>query len=142
MRQELLDHANWPVQIDFNLTSDVFEVSSFVVNIDRTHDASVVNQHVEVGKLFGDFFVKSGDRFRIGNVASKGVNFWKARSRTVHLSLIAARDKNRVTKRRELFGEFVTDAAGTAGDQNRIASEFHNCLLILRPPPERLPARA
>src|SRR6266478_1805921 len=126
MRQELLDHANWPVQIDFNLTSDVFEASSFVVNIDRTHDASVVNQHVEVGKLFGDFFVKSGDRFRIGNVASKGVNFWKARSRTVHLSLIAARDKNRVTKRRELFGEFVTDAAGTAGDQNRIAPEFHN----------------
>src|SRR5258707_2554266 len=126
MRQELLDHANWPVQIDFNLTSDVFEASSFVVNIDRTHNASVVNQHVEVGKLFGDFFVKSGDRFRIGNVASKGVNFWKARSRTVHLSLIAAGDKNRVTKRRELFGEFVTDAAGTAGDQNRIAREFHS----------------
>jgi hypothetical protein len=25
-----------------------------------------------------------------------------------------------------LFGEFVTDAAGTAGDQNRIAREFHN----------------
>jgi hypothetical protein len=40
--------------------------------------------------------------------------------------LIAARDKNRVTKRRELFGEFVTDAAGTPGDQNRIAREFHN----------------
>jgi hypothetical protein len=67
-----------------------------------------------------------GDRFRIGNVASKGVNFWKGRFRTVHLCLIAARDKNRVTKRRELFGEFVTDAAGTAGDQNRIAREFQN----------------
>jgi hypothetical protein len=25
-----------------------------------------------------------------------------------------------------LFGKFVTDAAGTAGDQNRIAREFHN----------------
>jgi hypothetical protein len=25
-----------------------------------------------------------------------------------------------------LFGEFVTDAAATAGDQNRIAREFHN----------------
>jgi hypothetical protein len=25
-----------------------------------------------------------------------------------------------------LFGEFVTDAAGTAGDQNCIAREFHN----------------
>jgi hypothetical protein len=25
-----------------------------------------------------------------------------------------------------LFGKFVTDAAGTAGDQNRIAPEFHN----------------
>jgi hypothetical protein len=24
-----------------------------------------------------------------------------------------------------LFGEFVTDAAGTAGDQDRIACEFH-----------------
>jgi hypothetical protein len=24
-----------------------------------------------------------------------------------------------------LFGEFVTDAAGAAGDQNRIAHEFH-----------------
>jgi hypothetical protein len=24
-----------------------------------------------------------------------------------------------------LFGEFVTDAAGAAGDQNRIAREFH-----------------
>jgi hypothetical protein len=30
--------------------------------------------------------------------------------------LIAARDKNRVTKRRELFGEFVTDAAATVMD--------------------------
>jgi hypothetical protein len=45
---------------------------------------------------------------------------------SVHLSLIAARDKNRVTKCRELFGEFVTDAAATACDQNRIAREFHN----------------
>jgi hypothetical protein len=25
-----------------------------------------------------------------------------------------------------LFGEFVTDAATTAGDQNRIVREFHN----------------
>ena len=107
-------------------SSDVFEASSFVVNIDRTHDASVVDQNVKVRKLFGDLFVKSGDRIRIGNVASKGVNFWKGRFRTIHLSLIAARDKNRVTKHRELFGEFVTDAAATAGDQNRIDPEFHN----------------
>src|SRR5258708_12881664 len=120
MRQELFHHTNWPVQIDFNLTSDVFEVSSSVVNIDRTHDASVVDQNVEVRKLFGDLFVKSGDRFRIGNVASKCVNFWKGRFRTVHLSLIAARDKNRVTKRRELFVEFLTDPPATPGDQNRI----------------------
>src|SRR6266851_8693048 len=126
MRQELLHHANGPAQIDFNLSSDVFEASSFVVDIDLTHDARVVDQHVELGKLFGDLFVKSGDRLRIGNVASKGVKFWKGRFRTVHLRLIAARDKNRVTKRRELFGEFVTDAAAPAGDQNRIAPEFHN----------------
>src|SRR5258706_4163872 len=126
MRQELLHHANRPAQIDFNLSSDVFEASSFVVNIDLTHDAGVVDQHVEFRKLFGDLVVKSGDRYRIGNVASKGVNVWEGRSRTVQLSLIAARDKNRVTKRRELFGEFITDAAGTAGDQNRIAREFHN----------------
>src|ERR1700752_5415369 len=126
MRQELLHHANWPAQIDFNLSSDVFEASSFVVKIDLTHDAGVVDQDVELGKLFGDLFVKSGDRSRIGNVASKGVNVWKGSFRTVHLSLIAARDKNRVTKRRELFGEFVTDAAGTAGDQNRSAPEFHD----------------
>jgi hypothetical protein len=25
-----------------------------------------------------------------------------------------------------LFGEFVSDAAATAGDQNRIVREFHN----------------
>src|SRR6202011_4329782 len=128
MRQELFHHANRPVQIDFNLSSDVFEASSFVVNIDLAHDPGVVDQNVELGKLFGDLFVKSGDRFRIGNVALKGVNFWKGRFRPVQLSLIAARDKNRVTKCRELFGKFVTDAAGTAGDQNRIACEFHNCL--------------
>ena len=60
------------------------------------------------------------------DLASKGVNFWKGRFRTIHLSLIATRDKYRVTKRRELFGEFVTDATGTAGDQNRIARELHN----------------
>src|SRR6202040_2099419 len=142
MRQECFHHANRPAQIDFNLSSDVFEASSRVVNIDLTHDAGVVDQNVELGKLFGDLFVKSDDRFRIGNVASKGVKVWKGRFRTVHLSLIAARDKNRVTKCRKLFREFVTDAAATAGDQNRIAREFHNCLLILRPPPERLPARA
>src|SRR6202011_3785787 len=88
----------------------------------------VVDQNVELVKLFCCLFVKSGDRFRIGNVALKGVNFWRGRFRTVHLSLIAARDKNRVTKRRELFGEFVTDAAGTAGDQNRIALEFHGLI--------------
>src|SRR5260370_18017180 len=131
MRQELFHHANRPAQIDFNLSSDVFEASSFVVNIDLTHDAGVVDQDVELGKLSGDLFVKSGDRFRIGNVASKGVNFWKGRFRTVHLGLIAARDENRVAKRRELFGEFVTDAAGAAGDQNRIACGFHDSL-----PPE------
>src|SRR6267142_2516894 len=108
MRQELFHHANRPDQIGFNLSSDVFEASGFVVNIDLTHDAGVVDQNVELGKLFGDLFVKSGDRFRIGNVALKGVNFWKGRFRTVHLSLIAARDENRVTKCRELFGEFVT----------------------------------
>src|SRR6201984_889910 len=126
MRQELFHHANRPAQIYFNFSSDVFEASSSVVNIDLTHDAGVVDQNVELGKLFGDLFVKSGDRFRIGNVASKDVNFWKGRFRTVHLSLIAARDKNRVTKRRELFAEFVTDAAGPTGDQNRIAAEFHD----------------
>src|SRR6202165_3913232 len=126
MRQELFHHADRPAKIDFDLSRDVFEASSFVVNIDLTHDAGVVDQNVELGKLFGDIFVKSGDSFRSGDVASKGVNVWKGRFRTVHLSLIAARDENRVTKCRELFGEFVTDAAGTAGDQNRIAREFHN----------------
>src|SRR6202041_2317393 len=121
-------------QIDFNLASDVFEASGFVVNIDLTHDAGVVDQNVELRKLFGDLFAKSGDRLRIGNVASKGVNSRKGRFRTVHLSLIAARDKNRVTKCRELFGKFVTDAAGTAGDQNRIACEFHNSSSLARRP--------
>src|SRR6202043_1683704 len=126
MRQELFHHANRPAQIDFNLSSDVFEASSLVVNIDLTHDAGVVDQNVELGKLLGDLFVKSGDRFRVGNVALKSVNLWKGRFRTVHPGLIAARDENLITKRRELFGEFVTDAAGAAGDQNRIALELHN----------------
>src|SRR5271155_3389354 len=126
MRQELFHHPNRPAQIDFNLSSDVFEASTFVVNIYLTHDAGVVDQNVELRKLLGDLFVKSGDLFRIGNVASKGVNFWKGRFRTVHLGLIAARDKNRVTECRELFGEFVTDAAGTTSDQNRVALEYHN----------------
>src|SRR6266481_10073599 len=126
MRQKLFYHANRPTQIDFNLSSDVFEASSFVVNIDLTHDAGVVDQNVERRKLSSDLFVKNGDRFRIRNVALKGVDFWKCRFRTVQLGLISARDKNRVTKCRELFGEFVTDAAGAAGDQNRIAREFHN----------------
>src|SRR6266853_1716247 len=97
MRQELFHDANRTAQIDFNLSSDVFEASSFVMNIDLTHDAGIVDQNVELGKLFGDLFVESGDRFRIGNVASKGVNFWKGRFRTVHLSSIAAGDQNRVT---------------------------------------------
>src|SRR6266404_5614186 len=126
MRQELFHHANPPDQICFNLSSDVFEASSFVVNIDLTHNAGVVDQNVELGKLCGDLFVKSGDRFRIGNVASKGVNLWNGRFRTVHLSLIAARDENLVTKGRELFGELVTDSAGAAGDQDRIAREVHD----------------
>src|SRR6202047_5163419 len=126
MRQELFHHANRPAQIDLNLSSDVFEASSYVVNINLTHDAGVVDQNFKPGKLFGDFFVKSGYSFRIGNVASKGVNVWKGRFRTIHLSLIAARDKNRVTECRELSGEFVTDATSAAGDQNRIAREFHN----------------
>src|ERR1700732_1659640 len=126
MRQELFHHAKRPAQIDFNLSSDVFEAYSFVVNIDLTHDAGVVDQNVELRKSFRDLFVKSGDRFRIGNVASKGVNVWKGRFRTVHLRLLAARDKTRVTKCRELFCEFVTDATGTTGDQNRVGREFHN----------------
>src|SRR5258708_10099254 len=136
MWQELLHHANRPAQIDFNLSSDVFEASSFVVNIDLTHDAGVVDQNVELRKLFGDLFVKSGDRFRIGNVALKDVNFGKGRLRTVQLSVIAARDKNRVGQCRELFGEFVTDAAGTAGDQNRIAHELHTSTSLSRRPTE------
>src|ERR1700733_1032256 len=126
MRQELFHNANRPAQIDFNLASDVFEASTFVMNIDLTHDAGVIDQNVELGKLSGDLFVKRGDRFRIGHVTSKGVNVWKGGFRTVHLRLIAAGDKDRVTKCSELFGEFVTDAAGSAGNQNRIAGEFHN----------------
>src|ERR1700737_3763576 len=117
MRQELFHHADRPAQIDFDLSSDVFEASGFVVNIDLTHDAGVVDQNVEFWNLFGDPFMKSGGPFRIGNIALKGVNFWEGRFRTVHLGLIAARDKNLITKRRELFGEFVTDAAGAAGDK-------------------------
>ena len=77
MRQELFHHANRPAQIDFNLSGDVFEASSFVVNIDLTHDAGVVDQNIELRKLFGDLFIKSGDRFRIGNVASKRCEFWE-----------------------------------------------------------------
>src|SRR5258708_14819982 len=97
MRQELFHHAYRPAQIDFNLSSDVFEASSFVVNIDLTHDAGVVYQNVELGKLFGDLFVKSGDRFRIGNAALQGLTFWKGRFRTVPLSLIAALSNNFTT---------------------------------------------
>src|SRR6266853_2351198 len=134
MRQELFHHANRPVQLDFNLSSDVIEASSFIVNIYLTHDAGVVDQNVELGKLFGDLFIKYGDRFRIGNVALKGVDFWKGRFRTVQLALISARDKKSVTKCRELFGEFVTDATGTAGDQNRIVREFHNLSSFRRRP--------
>src|SRR5258706_14058682 len=126
MRQELFHHANRPAKIDLNLSSHVFEASSFVVNIDLTHDAGVVDQDVELRKLFGDLFVKSGDRFRIGNVASKSVNFWKGRFRTVHLSLIAARDKNLVTQYREFFANFEYDAACTPGDQNCIDHALHN----------------
>ena len=48
------------------------------MNIDLAHDAGVVDQNVELRKLFSDLFVKSGDRFRIGNVALKGVKFGKA----------------------------------------------------------------
>src|SRR5437660_11916039 len=99
MRQELFHHANRPAQIDFNLSSDVLEASSFVVNIDLTHDAGVVDLNVEFGKLSGDLFVKSGDRFRIGNVASKGVDFWKGLFLTVQLRLAAARYKTRVPTR-------------------------------------------
>src|ERR1700721_3743037 len=99
MREELFHHANRPAQIDFNLSSDVFEASSFVVNIDLTHDAGDVDQNVELRKLFSDLFVKSGDRFRIGSVTLKGVKFWKGRFRTIHLSLIPARNKNRFAKR-------------------------------------------
>src|SRR5882757_2753976 len=134
MRQELFHHANRPAQIDFNLSSDVFEASSLVVNIDLKHDAGVVDQNVELRKFSGDLFVKRGDRVRIGNVASKGANVWKGRFRTLHLGLIAARDENRVTQCRELFGEFVTDAAGAAGDQNRIARELHTFTSLNRGP--------
>src|SRR5258708_3781204 len=101
--------AQYPAQIDFNLASDVFEASSSVVNIDLTHDAGVVDQNIELGKLFGDLFVKSGDRFRIGHVASKGVNLWKGRFRSVHLRLIAARDNNRVPKSPQFFVDFLTN---------------------------------
>ena len=54
MRQELFHHANRAAQIGFNLSSDVFEASSLVVNIDLTHEACVVDQNVERGKLLDD----------------------------------------------------------------------------------------
>src|SRR5437667_9892801 len=108
MRQELFHHANRAAQIDFNLSSDVFEASSVVVNIDLTHDAGVVDPNVELRKLFCDLFVKSGDRFRIGNVASKGENLRKVGVRTLHLGLMSTREENRVTKRREFLRHFVT----------------------------------
>src|SRR5579859_377076 len=126
MRQELLHHANRPAQIDFNLSGHVVEASACLMNIDLTHDASVVDRNVEPGKLSGDLFVEYGDRIRIRNVALKGMNLGKDRFRTVHLSLVAAGDEDRVAKRRELSGEFVTDAAGATGDQNRVVPKLHN----------------
>src|SRR5258706_12533557 len=90
MRQELFHHANRPAQIDFNLSSDVFEASSFVVNIDLTHNTGVIDQNVELRKLFGDLFVKSADCFRIGNVASKGMNFRKGSRPVIRIGLPSA----------------------------------------------------
>jgi len=49
MRQEVFHHANRPTQIDVNLSSDVFEASGFVVNIDLTHNAGVVDKMLSSG---------------------------------------------------------------------------------------------
>src|SRR6266446_1041556 len=137
MRQELLHHANRPAQIDFDLSRDVFEASSFVVNIDLTHDAGVVDQNIEPRKLFGDLFIKSGDRFRIGNVALKGVNFWKGHFRTVQLSLITARDKNRVTKAKVAFPKIhtfqsdVSDPKAIAALYEKVTKQFPGLNILI-----------
>ena len=44
------------------------------MEIDRAHDARIVDQKIELGKLLGDFFEKKRNRFGIAHVTLKGMN--------------------------------------------------------------------
>jgi hypothetical protein len=50
MRQELLHHPHWPVQVDLDLARYVVQIVS-LIEIQVAHDAGVVDERIERGKL-------------------------------------------------------------------------------------------
>ena len=124
VRQELLHHADGTAQVDLDLARHVAQIA-VVVEVQVAHDPGVVDQRVQSREPGYDLCEQSGDGGGIAHVAAKDVDAGQRPPGRVEFVLVAAGDDDRVVAGQELSGQFETDAARAAGDQNRSLREFH-----------------
>jgi hypothetical protein len=70
MRQELLDHAHRPAQIDLDFARHVVQVA-ILIEIKVAHDAGVVDEHIESRELSEHAVMQRCDSRRITDIALK-----------------------------------------------------------------------
>src|ERR1700722_11207137 len=73
MRQELLHHPHRSVQVDLDLARYVVQIAS-LIEVQVAHDACVVDERIERGKLREHAGIQVRDRRRIAYVALEGTD--------------------------------------------------------------------
>src|SRR5206468_7361983 len=89
------------------------------------HDARVVHQHVQFGKIRLHARSQGSDLHGIRDVALDCVELRAVRFHLVEHSLAPASDDDLVAEFEELEGESTADAGGTAGDEDSATFEIH-----------------
>lgn len=96
----------------------------------RAHDACVEDDNIYGGKVGGELPGEGRDRCRIFNVESYRRNTGIGFGGLVEELLPAAGDDDFVAEFVEGLGEPAADARTAAGDEDRVASRFHESVLL------------
>jgi hypothetical protein len=130
MRQKLLDHPHRSVQVDLDLARYVVHIAS-LIEIQVAHDAGVVDERIERGKLRDYATVQGRYRRRIANVAFDGMDAGHRPLSGIELFLVAASDDNRVAPLKKLLRQFKANTARSTGYENGSFFQFHFRLLCV-----------
>ena len=118
-------HADDAAQIDVHLSRQSLKVGCRDLEVFVKHDARVVHQDIELGKIRLHSRCEGGDLRGICDVTLDGVELWVFRFHLVEHFLAATRHDDFVAEFDELERESKTDTGGTAGNDDGASSEFH-----------------